>query len=1201
MPPKTKKDTRKIWNEDLVTALRARQEQCQQQGSQRQFLWRDGANLIQEIRQDIYQFASSGKIVNLPSRKLTQTVDDEVRGIIQGSRPILPEGYIPTTRQEAELLPPNINPYDQDPYLKRIKMRGGAYAILLAFHYSHTKTLSKEQICAAAQPHCDEQMEPNWHAGRSHGAWSSKKTLLGHGLISEQKATTIRQAGATGGTGTYTLTDNGRRFTKALLNKFPQAQADGITSGPTTTMDNNITAIVTPGGASRSQPSSMTSSSAAPPMHPTTTTTTTISFHATPSTKKNSETMQKDRGELLDWIQSSTAMACRQRKFQVGASRREHLHTLCDDLMAQNPGLVLTRKTDGQGNQKALYICLASVPTITTTRRPLFLQHEKPPTHAKTETPPKKARVSATRETIQETGRGRLEESTNTLERRKPPPPMVKSESSMAAKKPAAARSLFSKTGAAPTDILDLLSDSSDDDDDFLFLPSQKTSFKQATTVSSRSLPKQGKEATSDCKPSAITRNGKQPTLVFSDSESDNEEDHLFQTKCQPTTTACATVTQPSIAEWPSDNDSSDSDQEEYRRQPAKGNVCRKQKKEKTIVKKEHKPVVLDLLQDDSPKPNKSVKQDPQASLIVILDDSSDEEDDLLLSHKPIIAHLKTDNNVMDILESYQESFATVACKTETPPLMASNNKLMILIDNRERNRNVTPREMRMELTRHMVSGSLHAVWPVQMPTGDVEEQQLTYGDFLFEIVKDGEHARTRLPVSVERKRVNDLVQRSASGDHWKQLQRMRDCCNHAIMLIEGDSRTTGRFTAFGSQNQEYWKPDHFTIDEEPLLFRFMGRAILSSSAIKFIQANDEQASYRAIGALGLVAAAHEKWGTNAPMDTASVSAKVEVNRLYLKLSSKGIPWQLARRVAEEVGSITHLDMLYANCDAKCQGQLLSPYISYMCCQEQESDDSKSLKEYGSIVDWSVAIHSAFTSSILPADCNMSALVDEYKFFVDADSRAKLLTALNTGKSPEAAVQQVVDSELDKDSPISSRSVSIEAPWELGSFLPEASEEAFYKLCITEKNPLGLQIPTIVMRTSDGQYGSARLFLHVLEAKELIERIQKAMKGTSRDFVGMARSAARAIDVDTTSAEVNVNKDRRVLVVRGLGAAIDAAAKRAGYRAELKVMVDMVFAELMIRHDMVVLQAVRLTTDLEMMVRELAMACFHYQLLTQPI
>jgi hypothetical protein len=73
------------------------------------------------------------------------------------------------------------------------------------------------------------------------------------------------------------------------------------------------------------------------------------------------------------------------------------------------------------------------------------------------------------------------------------------------------------------------------------------------------------------------------------------------------------------------------------------------------------------------------------------------------------------------------------------------------------------------------------------------------------------------------------------------------------------------------------------------------------------------------------------------------------------------------------------------------------------------------------------------------------------------------------------------------------------------------------------------------------------------------------------------------------------DEDCRVLVVRDLGAAIDAAAKRADYRVELKVMVDMVVAEL------VVLQAVRLNTDLEMMVRELAIACFHYQLLTQPI
>ena len=44
----------KIWNEDLVTALRAREEQARQQGSQYQFTWRDGAQAVEQVRSDIY-------------------------------------------------------------------------------------------------------------------------------------------------------------------------------------------------------------------------------------------------------------------------------------------------------------------------------------------------------------------------------------------------------------------------------------------------------------------------------------------------------------------------------------------------------------------------------------------------------------------------------------------------------------------------------------------------------------------------------------------------------------------------------------------------------------------------------------------------------------------------------------------------------------------------------------------------------------------------------------------------------------------------------------------------------------------------------------------------------------------------------------------------------------------------------------------
>jgi hypothetical protein len=46
-------------------------------------------------------------------------------------------------------------------------------------------------------------------------------------------------------------------------------------------------------------------------------------------------------------------------------------------------------------------------------------------------------------------------------------------------------------------------------------------------------------------------------------------------------------------------------------------------------------------------------------------------------------------------------------------------------------------------------------------------------------------------------------------------------------------------------------------------------------------------------------------------------------------------------------------------------------------------------------------------------------------------------------------------------------------------------------------------------------------------------------------------------------------------------------------------MVDLLFAELMIQHNMVVVQAVQLSKDLEMILQEFALACFHNQLLTQ--
>jgi hypothetical protein len=74
--------------------------------------------------------------------------------------------------------------------------------------------------------------------------------------------------------------------------------------------------------------------------------------------------------------------------------------------------------------------------------------------------------------------------------------------------------------------------------------------------------------------------------------------------------------------------------------------------------------------------------------------------------------------------------------------------------------------------------------------------------------------------------------------------------------------------------------------------------------------------------------------------------------------------------------------------------------------------------------------------------------------------------------------------------------------------------------------------------------------------------------------------------------------DTRVFLLRGLLPAIDAEAKRPGYKAELKMLLDLVVVDLMLEHNITVIQAFRLSGDTELILQQLALACFHYQLLT---
>jgi ERCC4-type nuclease len=909
----------KVWNEDLVTALRSREELCRQRFSQRQYLWRDGAAAIASVRKDIFQF-KTGRIVGLP-RTLTKYVEEECRAIIEGKRPLLPEGYIPTTLEEKNMsrafdVTERLNPYHDDPYLKRIKMRGGAYAILMAFHFSEAKTMTQKQICSAAQNFCDEEMEPNFYSGRSYGAWSSKTTLLKHGLIKESRTTQMgRQGRVCNGVFEYALTDDGKLFVEALLRKFPQA-----------------------------------------------------------STERNHSCAQKENQKSETSLRTNECITKKESSTKPLKIKSENTY---------NTRKCLQGKSD--------YV-------------------------SKNSKPKKDTRIE----------------------------------------------NLIS------------LSDSENDDDSF---------FQRYHDSRIFSLRKQ-----------------RDPTQ-FSDNTSNN---------------------------------------------------------------------VIDLVDSDEESSSSELN-----------------ESDRQVNTKKSI----------DFLRSFEKK----STKRHAPMIKKklSGPKLTILIDNRERNHNATPRYMRIEFSRHIseTSGSLQKVWPSHMPVGEVQESQLNYGDFAFLLKHEQSNESQRLPVTIERKRISDLVQRSSRAHHWQQLHRMRDCCKHAILLVEGNTKKISNFLSYDeAEGEESWNPDRHTIDDEGAFYRFLGRAILSSAAFKVLQAKDEQATYRSIGATGLVASL-ATWEKEAPRSVPTT--KVALNKLYNKLKSRGIPWQIARRISEELGSTQQLNAIYEHCEASARPSVLVPAIREACSSMIEAENSRSLLEYGTVEAWSSAIHSAWYSKI-KEPTEVTAPYEEHKYF--ANDRAQFLKALHSGKSVERSIKEsnAADEASLIDPKCSMRRVRIECSSNFSTIFPShVDDEAFYEILSVEENPLGLVLPSVVMQTNDGTFQSSKLVACVIEGNDLIGRIEDITERQSKnDFVAVSKVVAEEVNSECSSFLICPKKDRRVLLIRGLGSAMNAAAKKANYLAESRVLVDLAIAELMLRYNVVVIHAPRLVSDLEMILREFAMACFYYQLTT---
>jgi hypothetical protein len=1130
---------RKVWNEDLVRALTSRYEMAVRQEKRDQFLWRDGAKQIEAVRKDIYTF-STGRVVNLP-QNLKKRVFELCMDVIQGRKEVLPHGYaqemtsIPAGQQQE-------NPFERHPYFKTIKARSGSYAILMAFHHSTIKTLSKDEICLKAQPFCDTDMEPNFHAGRMHGAWSSNKTLLKHGLINQTGggAQYVDGVGFRGQKSSYTLTRDGEQFIECMLRKFPQGATGGAAARAAAPVNN--TGQLLSGANIKRSPFRTPNHTVRP---------------TSGKASRNKELAQGDGEKLLNWI-ITTAQVGDTMIFKIGKARRKQLHDACDALEQELPGLKLHHSS--------------AFETDTSNRRVLTVRViQRPHGHvAKQESSVKRSLFGESHGASSANHVALDALGASPAKRSRPDIPASVAAAQAALQRQAIYESKLLESDRMKSAVLNI-DDSDDGDDEEIkraielsratapkpheFAITEDDGFEDEELKRAIELSQQSNEFETDCKPRALTeidgfdakevkramdfsqekssRKGslpipRQSVTRYSPYSPDSDEDDLLN--CGPTFGARAKKSSATAAK--------------RRESPAKRALFRQEPDNKLI----------ELLSDSE---NTPVECNPEESIIIDSGAGSRRIETISLaredSKRPAIDQKEVidvddngsenDDSIIEILEDSQENVATALAPRNNSGL--ANQQLTLLIDNRERNRNDTPRHLRMELTRLVKEGALKSVWPRDMPVGNVEESGLALGDFAFEIQWSAAAGRKRLPVVVERKRVSDLVQRSAAGDHWKQYMLMRDNCMHSIFLIETDTRSAVRFTAFGTQELEEWNPTCTLIDNERSIFLFFGRALLSSPSANFIQTKDETSSLRSVAALGVMAAASAKLRSKAAK--ACPPGRNNSTRLVDRLTGGGIPWELSRQIADSVGSIQYLEWLYKECESdECRSQLLVPFIT----------ESEYNGQSNTVADWSTKIFRVFRTSF---------------------TRDPHLSCTDGTK----------------------RRVTIELSKSNSSLFPAATDDSFYLLKLRQGHPLGLALPTVSMQTAAGKFTSHRLYVHLLEAKSLVTLITSRIHESHGDFVRIAKEVASVINSQCHHPTMVSGKDRRVLLLCGLNPAIDAAAKKAGYRTETRVVVDLVLAELMLSQNLCVIQAVRLKGDTELILQLLSLACFHYHLLFQ--
>ena len=1237
----------KIWNEDLIAALEARYQKSLREGKRDAHTWRVGREKIESVRRDIYQFRT-GSIVNLPTG-LTKKVQRLCENVIRGVTNVYPDGHVPTNggrggggggggggidggggfgaidmtgggvgfgsggyagvnaygdriscghisstapatpiAAAAASVSASNNPYTNDHYMRSMKIRGGAFAILMAFHHSQTDVLRKAQICQEAQRYCDDQMDSNYHAGRMYGAWKAIDTLKSHHLVTEQGFATHTGRGFRDRPHEYTLTRDGKMFIEALMANRPEAAAaarqavGGGGGGGGGGAAAAAAAAASPFGSPFRSSSDNRLTGTLNPFQP-------FALGDVMTPGRSSSNADVDRAEFERWVAS--AKVGDHKDFKVGKERRKALHRLCDALQENNPGLLLTHSSTGTARQRILSIRVvakssasaASASAATGRKRALspdacssfskygqsFASASSPATKRSRElTPAQNAALAAMRRQEQAKEDADLERAIAESAKMAATPPRCKS----------------SELRELENEIQEI---DGDDDEEAMLQRAIKESLQEtAKKPPAGRLDRSPDFSTHDDeeqkKPCVETYN-----VGFSDSGSDSDDELL---RGPP-------IFSPSSSRQHKEkhirNDSSKMD-------GSKSESARK----------------IDFSQNDDDSDEEKEGSDREDNIIEIKD-SQDEPIDLLDSqpqdHNQSNKYLSDDSDNNDDVVIVEDEFSNrpapaTSLAPNTSPM--DGYSLTFMIDNRERNKNATPRTLRIELTRHLTSGPLKQVWPRgvpgTVPPAQVEEVGLDFGDFGYRLTRttsSGE-SRQRIGVSVERKRVNDLVQRSYDGDHLTQLFRMQQYFSLPILLVEYDTRMASRLTAYNAQDQDTLDPFDSTITCEEDVYRMFGRVILCSNTIKFLQTKDEQASLRAIGALGLMAASAPRTYTCELCPSTSsgqCGRSVGIQALSDLLKQGGIPWRLGQRVARAIGGIEQLAALYQSC---CTEEAKSKLLSHlMSIKDEYQEDLQS-----SPAGWSDAVFRIMMAHESAHGTGSTNLSGESALLLHKDlikDHGTYLSIFHSqgGCSPQEALDRMLSTPVKSMSSAraAARSVMVQLTSEqAGRFFPSGDSGAFYKLSILPLTEAGPFPSPIIMRTVCESLASKKLRIYELEGSEIAELIRDTCDG-QRDCIRVANEIASRVDTRCQPRGTALSTSgRRILLVCGMQAAMDCIAKKPKYRPEMRTILDMVFSDVLVRYNITIVQALRKNEgDRVSVVRQLALACYHYAYLVE--